>query len=67
MNKIRDEKVTPIIEYINSRGNGGTVMMIGLRNCLDSSKINEKFRIILSNLENNQPPSAKKRRIGGDL
>jgi len=66
-NKIRDEKITPIIEYINSRGNGGTIMMIGLRNCLDSSKINEKFRIILSNLENNQPPSAKKRRIGGDL
>lgn len=40
---IRDNKIKPILEYISSRGMGGTIMLIGLGNCVDSSKLHDKF------------------------
>jgi hypothetical protein len=40
---IRDNKIKPIVEYIASRGMGGTMILIGLGNCVDSSKLHDKF------------------------
>lgn len=40
---IRDNKIKPILEYIGSRGMGGTIILIGLGNCVDSSKLHDKF------------------------
>ena len=39
-----------IINHINANGNGGIVMMLGYSNCVDSTKINEKFLRILDKL-----------------
>ena len=47
---IRDEKMETIINHINANGNGGIVMMLGYSNCVDSTKINEKFLRILDKL-----------------
>lgn len=60
---IRDQKMTDIVNYIASKGNGGIVMMMGYGNCVDSSKINKDFKLLLSKFETKKPiflsPKAK--------
>ena len=51
---IRDQKMQSIIDHINSKGNGGIVMMIGYSNCVDSTKINEKFSRVLYELKSGE-------------
>jgi hypothetical protein len=70
---IDEEKVSNIVKYIDSKGMGGTVIMIGFGNCVDSTKLNDKFKEILHAIENNlsletfESKSKKQRRntIGG--
>jgi len=61
------DRVAPILNYINSRGNGGTLALIGLSNCLDTNKINTHFLDLLNNLKNNANyiPVGQKRKRGG--
>lgn len=46
---IRDQKIKPILDYIAAKGMGGTMILIGLGNCVDSSKLNTKFLEELKN------------------
>jgi hypothetical protein len=39
----------PIVARIQSRGNGGFVAVIGLRNCLNVNKLNTNLRLVLGN------------------
>ena len=39
----------PIVTRIQSRGNGGFVAIIGLRNCLNVNKLNTNLRLVLGN------------------
>ena len=47
---IRDKKMEDIINHINSKGNGGIVMMMGYSNCVDTTKINDKFSRVIDQL-----------------
>lgn len=61
------DKMAPILNHIEKSGNGGTVALIGLGNCLDTTKISEQFLDILNNLKANpnwQPIDIKKRKRG---
>ena len=40
-----------IVNYIDSKGMGGTVIMIGFGNCVDASKMNDDFKEILQKIE----------------
>jgi hypothetical protein len=40
---IRDQKIKSILDYIATKGMGGTMILIGLGNCVDSSKLSSKF------------------------
>lgn len=47
--KIRTEKIAPILDYIGKKGiNGGIVVMLGLKNCVNPTKIDSKFLEILA-------------------
>jgi len=62
------DKIAPILNHIEQSGNGGTVALIGLGNCLDTTKISEHFLDILNNLKANpnwQPIKKRKREEGG--
>lgn len=50
VNKIRIERVNPILEYIASKGMGGTIIMIGFQNCVDTSKLSDRFNEVLRNV-----------------
>ena len=39
----------PIVTRIQSRGNGGFIAIIGLRNCLNVNKLNTNLRLVLGN------------------
>ena len=43
------EKTAPIVARIQSRGNGGFIAIIGLRNCLNVNKLNTNLRLVLGN------------------
>ena len=60
--------MAPILNHIEKSGNGGTVALIGLGNCLDTTKISEHFLDILNNLKANpnwQPIKKRRREEGG--
>jgi hypothetical protein len=48
---IKTEKMNNIVNYIDSKGMGGTVIMIGFGNCVDASKMNDDFKEILQKIE----------------
>lgn len=69
---IKTEKMDNITKYISDRGMGGTIIMIGFGNCVDSTKMNDDFKEILQKIEKGEDlsdikPSKKARRntIGG--
>ena len=43
------EKTAPIVARIQSRGNGGFIAIMGLRNCLNVNKLNTNLRLVLGN------------------
>lgn len=47
VNRIKTTKIKPIVDYINSKGHGGDVAIIGFNNCLDPRKISNEFHDIL--------------------
>jgi hypothetical protein len=49
---IKNNKMKPIVDYIHSKGMGGTIMLIGFKNCVDTSKLNNDFNNILLKLQN---------------
>lgn len=51
MNFIRDEKMKPIVTFIENKGLGGTALLIGFGNCVDSTKLNKDFKELLSKYE----------------
>lgn len=44
---IKNEKVDSILKYIQSKGNGGVITMIGFGNCVTPSKIDTVFKEVL--------------------
>lgn len=62
---IRDQKMKRIVDHIKSKGNGGIVMVMGYGNCVDSTKINEKFLAVLGQLKKTEPspPSSQQSAI----
>lgn len=48
---IKTEKIDSITKYISDRGMGGTIIMIGFGNCVDSTKMNDDFKEILQKIE----------------
>jgi hypothetical protein len=63
---INTEKMNPIVKYISDKGMGGTIIMIGFANCVDSTKMNDDFKEILQKIESGQDARPeKKRKIGG--
>jgi hypothetical protein len=51
---IEKQKINDIVAYIDSKGMGGTVIMIGFGNCVDSTKMNNDFKEILQKIENGE-------------
>jgi hypothetical protein len=45
--RIRDLKIRPIIAYINSKGHGGDVAILGFNNCLNPNKLAGDFKELL--------------------
>jgi len=63
---LKTEKMDNITKYISDKGMGGTIIMIGFANCVDSTKMNDDFKEILQKIESGQNPQPeKKRKIGG--
>jgi hypothetical protein len=65
---IKSEKMDNIIKYIDEKGMGGTIIMIGFGNCVDSSKMNDDFKAILRRIEKGEDlsdiqPTKKARRM----
>jgi hypothetical protein len=65
---IKTEKMDNITKYISDRGMGGTIIMIGFGNCVDSTKMNDDFKEILQKIEKGEDlsgikPSKKARRM----
>ena len=65
---IKTEKMDNIAKYISDRGMGGTVIMIGFGNCVDSTKMNDDFKEILQKIEKGEDlteihPGKKARRM----
>lgn len=48
---IQNQKIADIVKYIDTKGMGGTVIMIGFANCVDSTKMNDDFKEILQKIE----------------
>ena len=63
---IGDGKMYPIVERIKKHGNGGIVALIGLGNCLDTSKISTHFLDVYNTLkiDPNWQPNNKRKRGG---
>jgi hypothetical protein len=65
---IKTEKMDNITKYISDRGMGGTIIMIGFGNCVDSTKMNDDFKEILQKIEKGEDlsdikPNKKARRM----
>jgi hypothetical protein len=48
---IKTKKIDSIVNFIDNKGMGGTVIMIGFGNCVDASKMNDDFKEILQKIE----------------
>lgn len=65
---IKTQKMDNITKYISDRGMGGTVIMLGFGNCVDSTKMNDDFKEILQKIEKGEDlsdvrPTKKARRM----
>ena len=43
INRIKETKIVPIVSYINSKGHGGDVAILGFNNCLNPKKLSDEF------------------------
>jgi hypothetical protein len=43
INRIKSTKIDPIISYINSKGHGGDVAILGFNNCLNPKNLSNEF------------------------
>jgi hypothetical protein len=62
INIIKKFKMNKIVEYINGKGNGGAVLMMGLRNCINPAILHTDFNKILTDLKGSTGGKRKTRR-----